>query len=246
MVYKLSNARIKVIGILSLICTFFAGIQLECKGQNSDNQLWLDYNLNVQVTPKFSYGVDAGIRGLISNEDWNQVLIRPGVKYRFSEDVGIGGSLAYFHTFNKESEDVYEFRLTTDLNIEGPDLLYVILFYRLRLENRTFFYDSLPNENNWRGRLLIGVETWNFKGFNEKRFFYFRSMWEGFKTIGEESAYENLINQMRIYVAYGHKISKGFRYELQYIWQKSKEYSDDGDENSQGIIRLRAFHRIGK
>ena len=238
--------RGKIFLIFLLFGGFWAAYIPESKSQDVDRQLWLNYALTVQVTPKFSYGGDAGLRGFISNVDWNQILIRPGVSYKFTEDVGIGASLATFNTFNRDDENVNEFRITTDLNIEGPDLLYVILFYRLRIENRSFFYKTLPNENNFRARLLIGIETWDFKGFNEKRSFYFQGMWEGFKTIGQESAYEIFINQVRIHAAFGHKISKTFRYEIHYIWQRSREFSDDGLEKTQGILRLRTFHRIGK
>ena len=51
-------------------------------GQDVDHQLWINYSLTVPVTTNLSYGGDVGLRGLISNEEWNQFLIRPTVTYR--------------------------------------------------------------------------------------------------------------------------------------------------------------------
>jgi len=49
-----------------------------------DHQLWLDYNVNVPVNTRFSYGGDIGFRGFVSNIDWNQIYLRPQVRYRFN------------------------------------------------------------------------------------------------------------------------------------------------------------------
>lgn len=234
--------------ILTILLIFTGTITLTGNGQSQsvDEQFWMDYNLNVPVSRKFSYGGDAGIRGLISNRKWNQIYFRPSVRYKFHESFNISGSIATFNTFHENTQNAHEFRGTFDFNAEGPDFLYIMPFYRLRIENRSFFYDELPNDNKWRGRLLIGIETWDFKGLNEKRSFFFQGIWEGFQTLGKESAYEVLINQTRIYAAFGHKLSEHIRYELHYIWQRSREYEEAGLQTTQNVIRFRFFHKVGK
>jgi hypothetical protein len=215
------------------------------KGQEIDEQLWLDYNYTIPLSEKFSLVGDAGIRGFISNVDWNQFIIRPGARYMVNESFDISSSLALFSTYNNDLPNVHEFRFTLDFNADGPDLLYVIPFYRLRFENRTFFYDSIPNENKWRGRLLIGLESMDIKTFRDDRFIYFQGFWEGFQTLNQDEAPEYFLNQTRVHAAFGHKLSRKFRYEIHYIWQRSRQFEGEGLQTTQNVIRFRFYHRIG-
>ncbi len=231
------------IPILAIAFLFFS---LSGRAQDVDNQLWINYALTVPVSTNFSYGGDIGVRGLVSNQDWNQLLIRPTATYRFNQTVGVAGAVALFSTFNRDVKNLYEFRIHQDLNIRGPDLSVLSLFYRLRIEERFFFYENLPNDFNVRVRYLIGIESQDFTFLGSKRPIYFQAIWEGFKTLGDESAYQIFINSVRIHFAFGHRISNKFRYELHYITQRSRQFSDSGLETTQNIYRIRLFHRIDK
>jgi hypothetical protein len=212
-----------------------------------DQQLWFDYNLNIPTkNKKFSYGGDTGIRGFISNVDWNQFYFRSAAQYRFNPILSMAGGPAFFGTFNTDNLDVHEFRLTEDLNISWPDLNVLSLFYRVRLEQRWFFYEGGGSSHKWRGRLLLGAQSRDLRLFTKKRSFYFLAIWEGFQNIGNESAYEFFINQTRTHAAFGYKLSKRIKCELHYIWQGSRLFSDDGLQTTQHIIRFRFFHRLGK
>ncbi len=215
-------------------------------GQETDSQLWGDYNLTVPLTKNLTYGGDIGLRGFISNKDWNQVIIRPQIRYRWNQVFSVAGAVASFVTFNVEDDNVFEYRMHQEATINWPDLGFVALFYRVRLEQRFFFYqsDSLQNESNMRGRGLVGFETQDFRIGAGKRPFYFQGMWEGFQTAGEDSSYELFINQTRIHGVFGHRLSNLWRYEVQYIWQQSREYSEAGLETTQNVIRIRVFHRL--
>ncbi len=230
--------------IIILLVLLLSGFH--CKSQEVDNQLWINYALTVPVTSNFSYGGDAGFRGFISNQDWNQILVRPTATYRFNQTIGIAGAVALFSTFNRDVENLYEFRIHQDFNIRWPDLTVLSLFYRLRIEERFFFYEDLPNDFNLRIRYLVGIESQDFTFLGSKRPIYFQAIWEGFKTVGEESAYQIFINSVRIHFAFGHRMSTKFRYELHYITQRSRQFSDTGLETSQNIFRIRLFHRIEK
>jgi len=211
-----------------------------------DHQLWLDYNVNVPVNTRFSYGGDIGFRGFVSNIDWNQIYLRPQVRYRFNSTFMLAGGIASFNTFNNVDENVNEFRINEDINIRWPDFGVLSLIYRLRFEHRFFYYPTLPNNSKTRVRYLAGFETQDFRLGEGKRPFYFQGMWEGFKTIGTENAYEIYINQVRVKFIFAHRLSNKIRYELHYIAQKSRQFSDEGLETTQNIIRVRLFHRISK
>ena len=202
--------------------------------------------MTIPASTNFSYGGDIGLRGLISNQDWNQVLIRPTATYRFNQTIGVAGAVALFSTFNRDVENLYEFRIHQDVNISWPDLTVLSLFYRLRIEQRFFFYEDLPNDFNLRIRYLIGIESQDFTFLGSKRPIYFQAIWEGFKTVGDESAYQIFINSVRVHFAFGHRVSNKFRYELHYITQRSRQFSDSGLETTQNIYRIRLFHRISK
>jgi hypothetical protein len=231
----------KIVAVLAVALQF---INLTGKSQDVDNILWINYAITIPTTKNFSYGGDIGARGLISNQDWNQFLIRPTATYRFNQTIGVAGAVALFSTFNQDIRNLYEFRIHQDLNLKWPDLDVLSFFYRVRIEERFFFYENLPNNFNVRLRYLIGVTSQDFTFISSKRPIYFQVIYEGFKTVADESAYQIFVNQLRIHFAFGHRISSNFRYELHYIKQQSRQYADNGLETTQNIYRVRLFHRL--
>ena len=238
------NARIPYMaGLLFLGITLLSNTKLSA--QDLDNQLWVNYALKVPVNDRLSWGGDAGVRGAFTNSDWHQALIRPAVNYKFKASASISGALAWFGTFINESSSINELRFHQELNAKWPDLDVVHFFYRIRVEERFFFYQrDIPNEFRVRLRGLVGVRTQDLTWFGPKRPIYFESMLEGFKTIKDEEALEILINQARLYTAFGHRISKNFRYELHYIYQGSTLFTGEGPDSSQNIFRIRLFHTL--
>jgi len=220
--------------------TFFTHLGI---AQEVDNQLWLDYNLTVPITQNLSWGGDAGLRGLVSNSNWNQLIIRPVLRYRFNQTFAVAGAAATFMTFNQDTSNVFEYRLHQEVNIHWPDFGFLALFYRLRLEQRYFDLESQSSEFNVRVRYLLGIDTQDFTLFGNKRPFYFQGIWEGFKTIGDD-AEELFINQVRIHAVFGHRITPLIRYELHYKWQRSRQFVENGLETTQNVFRIRVFHRL--
>lgn len=215
------------------------------EAQDLDNQLWLNYVLKVPVNDRLSWGGDAGFRALSSGLDWSQGLIRPAVNYRFRESASVAGAVAWFGTFIDGSSSINELRFHQELNAKWPDLDVVHFFYRIRVEERFFFYQAdIPNEFRVRLRGLAGVRTRDLTWLGSSRPIYFESMLEGFKTIKDEEALEILINQARFYAAFGHRISKNFHYELHYIHQGSTLFTSGGVNTSQNIFRIRLFHTL--
>jgi hypothetical protein len=213
--------------------------------QEVDNQFWFDYTLIVPINNKWSYGGDIGLRGLVSNYDWNQTIIRPVVSYKINDVYGASPGIAWFRTINRYIGNVNEFRMHQDVTARWPDLGFVEFFYRVRVEERFFFFedDQIANRFNLRLRGLIGVESDDIYILEARRPIYFQSIFEGFIT-PDQNAEELFINQTRFHLAFGHRLSSDFRYELHYIRQGSRLYVDDGIDIGQNIYRLRFFHRI--
>lgn len=209
-----------------------------------DQQFWMNYAVSVQTKTNWSYGGDIGIRGLFSNYDWNQFLIRPAATYRINSTFSAQGAMALFKTLKNKDNNLAEFRMHQEFNIKWPKWDIVAPFFRLRLEERFFFYQDLPNEFNLRLRFLVGATTKDLTFLSEKRPIYFQSILEAFVNIGNEETIETFINQSRMHFAFGHKITASVRYEIHYIWQRSRLFFSDGNQSSQNIIRIRVFHRI--
>ena len=238
------NARIPYItGLLFIGITLISNTK--SFAQDLENQLWMNYVLKVPVNDRLSWGGDAGVRGTFSGLDWQQALIRPAVNYELKESVSISGALAWFGTFINQSSSINELRIHQELTAKWPDLNVVHFFYRVRVEERFFFYQrDIPNEFRVRLRGLVGMRTRDLNWFGTNRPIYLESMLEGFKTIKDEEALEILINQARLYAAFGHRISKNFRYELHYIYQGSTLFTGEGPDSSQNIFRIRLFHTL--
>jgi hypothetical protein len=238
----LCRNSIKYLKILLLI--LFLCPVVKAQEDEVDFQFWVNYALSIQANQKLSYGGDVGFRGFISNADWNQILIRPTITYRFNYTFSAAGAVAWFRTFNVDDDNINEFRIHQDFNAKWPDFGFIEFFYRLRIEQRWFFYKSLPNDFDLRLRYLAGVESADINLFGPKAPIYFQLIYEGFRTVGDETAYEIFIDQRRFHVAIGQRISKKFRYELHYIRQKSRDGLDNAFELSQNIFRIRTFHTI--
>lgn len=208
-----------------------------------DNQLWTNFALNAPLDKKFSIGGDVGVRGLTSNRNWNQILIRPTAKYRIKKIFKVSAGLALFSTLNQDANNVNEFRLNQDFDVAWPKFKWGKLFFRARLEERWFFYKELPNNFSFRGRVLGGIQTKNLTFLGEKRPIYFKLMLEGFIPFERDVA-EVFVNNFRWYTAFGHRISQDFRYELHYIRQISKLFDSSGMTTPQNIFRLRLFYTI--
>lgn len=225
--------------IVSLVLFFLATSSIYA--QKVDNQLWLNYVVGVKMNQRFTLGGDIGLRGLISNRDWNQFLVRPTVTVQLSPVLKASGATALFSTYNQFDNNLHEFRMHQDVTLKWPQFRDFNLIARVRLEERWFFYRNISNEYNTRFRFLIGAQSRDFDWFNKP--IYFEVLYERFRTI-KNNAPEIYVNQARLHISIGQRVSPKFRYEIHYISQRSREFFDEGLQVSQNIFRFRFFHTI--
>jgi len=229
--------------------TLFALNPAKAQDSEAEYQLWLNYSLNIPapVHKKWTLGGDAGIRGLLSNQDWTQILVRPTVKYKFNPVFSFAGGFATFLAFDETIDNTFEFRLFQDGNMKWPDFGPVFMIHRVRIEQRFFFYasDTLQNDSYVRPRYLAGLETINFKLFGSQPNWYLQTLWEFFGA-WDDASVERFVNNQRLHAALGHRISDLMRWEIHYIRQKSREFDDDGFQTSHNIFRFRFYHTINR
>ncbi len=233
-----------------MYAVLFAGISLFCTavcvGQNTskaDFQTWTDFTLKLHLSNKSRLGGDAGTRGLVSSKDWNLIYIRPTYHYYFNQTVHTSTGMAFFYTANKVLGNVSEFRLFQEVDLLWPNLTVVTFNNRLRFEERFFFYENQTQMNDWyaRGRYELHIESQDFSLFQFLHNIYLLAALEYFLPFNNSAA-EVFINRNRLVLGFGHRISNKFRYELQYINQKSREFKDDGLKTTENILRLRLYY----
>jgi hypothetical protein len=229
-----------------IILLFILPLQEQLFAQETDNQLWTNFSLKVKTGSKFSYGGDVGIRGVSSNYDWNQILVRPTVNYKFNKTYSVGFATAVFHTINNFTTNITEFRIHQGFSFEWLQTKRFSLFGRVRIEERFFTYqgDSSSNQFRVRSRLLLGIQSQDIYWFSLKRPIYFQSSYEGFLYLVGSGNTELFVNQGRFDLAFGHRIAKNWRYEIHYIRQSSRLSQENGLKVGQNIFRLRLFHTI--
>lgn len=228
--------------VLILCCFFLLGIG--SKAQQADSRLWMNFALKVPTSEKFSYGGDIGFRHILSEGDWKQFLIRPSVTYRLNPIFALGGALAYFKTYSGSAANLNEFRIHQEANMNWPDFGFARLSFRLRIEERFFRYGSLPDAFNLRIRLLAQARTQDLTFLGDKRPIYFKFMFEGLETLNEVSGPEFFVNNTRMHLAFGHRLSPAWRYEFHYIRQQSRLVSTGSFTLDQNIFRLRVFYTL--
>ena len=231
-------------GITGLVMALFGMVGTAQEVDQIDRQIWMNYSLSIPVSDAFIVGGDAGYRWDVSGLDWNQLLIRPTATYRFNGTFRVAGALALFQTFNRNSNNLSEFRIHQDLNVNIADFGVLRLFGRFRSEQRFFQYQNLPNNFNMRLRFLAGAQSRDITLFGEARPIYLKTLFEGFVTLNNDKASEFFINNTRTHFAFGHRLTAQWRYEVHYIRQGSRVISTDGFKVSQDVFRLRVFHTL--
>ncbi|TFV97660.1 DUF2490 domain-containing protein [Algoriphagus kandeliae] len=235
--------QIQKILLTLLICVFGLFFSKEANAHVIDQQFWFNYSLKFPLTEKISLGGDAGVRGLFTNPDWKQTLIRPTATFKLNNQLSLSGAVAWFGTSLENSNELNEFRLHQGVTLKTPTSGPIDFFYRFRVEER-FFYFQENNTFNVRVRGLIGVNTKDITWLGEKRPIFFQSLFEGFQTIDKQAEQELFVNQTRLHFALGHKISKQFRYEFHFISQRYRIFNEQGIRPAQNVLRVRLFHRL--
>ncbi len=212
-----------------------------------DFQTWTDFTFTYNIKNKTNIGGDLGARGLASINDWNQFYVRPTYQYYFNRIIHGAGGVAIFATLSDVLTNTIEFRIFQEVSFAWPSFEYVKFYHRLRFEQRFFSYQEnpslltdIPNDFEARGRYQLSFETKDIHLGKNNSPIYFLAAWEVFSAIND-AAIEQFINNQRLLGGIGHRISPRFKYEIQYIFQNSRRFTDEGLKTSEHLLRLRLF-----
>jgi hypothetical protein len=230
-----------------LAALFFCSYDSKAQSDEVDFQTWTDFTFTYVIKNRNNIGADLGIRGVVSKNDWNQFYFRPTYQYYFNKTIQAAGGVAIFATFSDVIDNTNEFRIFQEVNLAWPTFAFVNFYHRLRFEQRFFSYQGnesfgleLPNDFEARTRYQLSLESLDIHlGKNNKPIF-FTAAWELFYALNE-TAVEQFINNQRLLGGMGQRLGPNFRYEVQYIFQKSRRYYDEGLKTSEHLLRLRFF-----
>jgi hypothetical protein len=209
----------------------------------ADYQLWTDFVSIYKINDIWRYNGDYGIRNGIKGYDWDQIYIRPSVRYVWKPHVHLHGGLGLFQTFEGGHTSLFEIRPWQGVNILWPRLRGFNFANFFRLEERISYVNGTSEwDFGLRGRYRLRVTTPLFGIFESRKLNYASASIEFFANIVEISEYE--ITRSRIDLGYGRHIAERWRLELHYILQGAKAGRGLNFDADAHIFRLRFFYTI--
>ncbi len=234
-----------VYSLLWVVCSFFVGTKVSVAQDDVSAITWADVTYFYYTSEKFGIGGDGGLRGLVSKPDWAMVYIRPAVVHRLSPFVELKGSVGFFETFQKTPANMFELRLCQEVKAQWPTLQRMYFRHRLRVEERFLFYadaegsqDMDRQQQNYRARYYLGAKSNYFKVAEKAKYLYVHGGVEYFIPFNH-SADERFSNAARVSAGFGQELKLGFNYELDFIWQASRNTLEGDFKTDEFILRFK-------
>jgi hypothetical protein len=139
-----------------LLAAMGAGLAAPASATEDDFNIWLGQFVTIDATDEVIIRLEAQERFTNDADRLGQLLLRPFVGFRLSEDVNIGGGYAYILTDPVGPVETNEHRFYQELNVRMIDRDGVTLDSRTRLEQRTFEEDD---ELGWRFRNFVQLRV---------------------------------------------------------------------------------------
>lgn len=208
---------------------------------------WTDFNYTYNKSEKLGIGGDAGIRGIISKPNWGLIYARPTIKYHFTPFIQVKGSVGLFQTFQTDPSDMFELRFAQEGEAEWPSFNNFYLIHRLRLEERFLFYsqsnasdDFDRQQENFRFRYMLSARSNYFKITNRAEYLYLIAGAEYFFPIGD-NVDERFFNASRLSAGFGQELKLDWNYQVDLIWQRSRNTLEGNFTTDEFIVRLRVY-----
>jgi len=239
----------------NMLCFYFLvtltlSAQDTISGDNSTQQIWLDYDVSFARTSKVDFYGDIGIRTL-SPYEWSRFIIRPSIRYKIPKKIlketyhnaEVHGGVGFFFTNNKSMSNRLEIRPFQGYKLAWPNRPILKIKHYVRLEER---FDI--QTNNWvntfglRFRYQARME-WHLQGdyiaFNK-----------GIYLPAEIELFWNLIgakqfnDAVRINTGIGYEFSSAFKLEFNLSYHYTRDTLEDEFGTNDLVFRLRLFHAL--
>jgi Protein of unknown function (DUF2490) len=230
--------------------------------QTTNLQLWGNVTLDWVTSDRLTYEVDFEPKVLVDAPEgepgWRNLDVTPNVEYAAKSWLDLVAEATA--GFTKQTDDVNSIELTPRVGVrfhflsrgvptaqlfERPPRRRIVVRDLVRVESRTFFYtgagEGTESTVRFRNRLEFLVPL-NKELMTEDGARYFLADWEWYIPVDEPE--ERFANKQRIRTGLGYRRSFSWRFEVLYIWTRSRDTIDDGfstDDNSIDIRLKRLF-----
>lgn len=217
-------------------------------GADTNFQTWTDIATIYNISDRWQYNGDQGIRGVVSRNDFNIFYVRPSVLYWVKPWFTVHGGIGFFQDVFEDDGNIFELRPWQGLQFVWPEIGGYAISHYLRLEERMFWLTSGESDFDFftlRSRYQLGVTTPTYNVLF-KNGIYLNGTIELFWDI-KTSFLDNLVNRIRYDLGVGTKVSDAWWVELHYVLQDGRvldQIFQNPFDSEEHILRLRLFYHF--
>ncbi len=205
---------------------------------------WTDLATIYNVSDRFRYDGDYGVRGGLTDRDWTLVYVRPSVRYQAARWVSLHGGVGLFYNF-LPGEDLPELRPWVGVRLLGPRPGGFAVSNYVRLETRAFY---LKSASQWdvglRARWQFQVTSPRFSIGSSRDFDVLVSV-EPFFDL-QSTANDLFGDRFRFNLGVRKQVTTALRINLSYLFHKVRVKDAGGElDFDDHVVRLRftyVFH----
>ena len=224
----------------------------------TDLQLWGNVTLDWMKSDRLVYELDFEPKVLLERPEgepgWSNLDITPNVEYSPNGWIDLVGEATVGYT--KQTDDVNSVELSPRVGVrlhllsrytdalirkhEWSPKRRLVVRDLVRVESRNFFYGGAGSgsDSSWRFRnRLEFLLPLNKPKLTDDGAVYTLADWEWFVPLDEPE--ERFASRQRIRTGLGYRRSAAWRYEVLYMWTRSRNTIEDGFSTSDNIIDVR-------
>ena len=225
-------------------------------------QLWGNVTLDWAKSARLVYELDLEPKVLLAAPEgepgWRNLDVSPNVEYSAKRWLDLVGEATV--GFTKQTDNVDSIELSPRVGLrfhifsrhvpttggvfgvrELPPRRRIVVRDLVRFESRNFIYTGDTDEPNsfttrFRNRLEFLVPL-NKAELSNDEVRYFLADWEWFVPLGEPA--ERFANKQRIRTGLGFRRSFSWRFEILYVWTRSRDTVQEGFKTNDNSINIR-------
>lgn len=211
--------------LLLFILCFFNGFFSFGQNTFTTSQVWLDFNPSYHFNEKIEYYGNFGFRTDIKSSSWNQLYVKPSIRYKLKNNLQLEGGLGFFYSFG-DNVNRFEIRPWQGARIKWPMFSRVEFKHIARIEER-FSYLTDNWESSFNLRLRYKLEA-RFKITHlEKLSKFSLPLFVEFFMPFNKDVDEIFSNRLRFGAGVAYKLNKEYEFTFYYNWEKSRLKDED-------------------
>lgn len=232
-----ATARGTLLMVLVIALTVEANTPAVAAG--SDVETWVDLTTIYNISRRWQYTGDQGIRRENAGTGFTTFYFRPSVSYRINGDISVMGGVRLFHTDLEAADDPSEAGPWQGLKVVWPRIGGYAVSHLLRLEERTIFTAGI-SDFYVRGRYRLEIRSPAFDVLFKNGMYLLGSV-EVFSDL-ETPLSDSFVNRIRYDFGVGTAISDTWRVALHYLRHQHRRDAGGPFTTGAHIVRLRLYY----